>query len=388
MATIYIDNQPYEVKDGQNLLQACLVLGLRPALFLLAPGAALGRRVPPVRGQAVQGRERHAGQDRHGLHDAGRGRHAHLHRRPGGARVPRQRHRVADGQPPARLPGLRRGRRVPPPGHDRDDRPRLPPLPVPQAHLPQPGPRAVRQPRDEPLHPVLPLRAVLPRLRRRTRLRRASAAHDHVYFGRARGRRRWRASSAATWWRSARPASSPTRRSSEHYTRKWDLQTAPSICVHCGAGLQHDPRRALRRRCGASATATTARSTAISCATAAGTATSSSTASGASGRPLLAPTRRRGAAVAARTRRSSSAAVAAARPRRASSASARRARRWKPTSPCARWSGAERFYPGVSAEASAGSLDDARHPARGPGALALAAGGRRGATRCWSWART
>ena len=41
--------------------------GLRPALLLLAPGHGLGGRVPAVRGQAVQGRERHRGQDRHGL---------------------------------------------------------------------------------------------------------------------------------------------------------------------------------------------------------------------------------------------------------------------------------------------------------------------------------
>ena len=26
-----------------------------------------------------------------------------------------------------------------------------------------------------------------------------------------------------------------------HYTRKWDLQMAPSVCVHCGSGLQHHP---------------------------------------------------------------------------------------------------------------------------------------------------
>ena len=30
-----------------------------------------------------------------------------------------------------------------------------------------------------------------------------------------------------------------------HYTRKWDLQTAPSVCVHCGAGLQHHSGRTL-----------------------------------------------------------------------------------------------------------------------------------------------
>jgi NADH-quinone oxidoreductase subunit G len=27
MATIYVENEPYEVEDGQSLLQACLSLG-------------------------------------------------------------------------------------------------------------------------------------------------------------------------------------------------------------------------------------------------------------------------------------------------------------------------------------------------------------------------
>ena len=27
----------------------------------------------------------------------------------------------------------------------------------------------------------------------------------------------------------------------QHYTRKWDLQTAPSICVHCGLGCNTIP---------------------------------------------------------------------------------------------------------------------------------------------------
>ncbi len=213
MATIYIDNEPYEVRGRAEPAARLPVAGLRPALFLLAPGPALGRRLPPVRGQAVQGRGRHRGPDRHGLHDAGHRRHAHLDRRPRGARLPRQRHRVADAQPPARLPGLRRRRRVPPAGHDGDDRPQLPALPLPQAHPPQPGPRPVHQPRDEPLHPVLPLRALLPRLRRRARPGRVRLARPRLLRP-PRGRRRWRASSAATWSRSAPPASSPTRPSS------------------------------------------------------------------------------------------------------------------------------------------------------------------------------
>ena len=40
-----------------------------------------------------------------------------------------------------------------------------------QTHLPQPGSRSLRQPRDEPLHPVLPLRALLQRFYRWPRLR-------------------------------------------------------------------------------------------------------------------------------------------------------------------------------------------------------------------------
>jgi len=37
MATIYIDNQPHEVKDGQNLLQACLTLGFNVPFFCWHP---------------------------------------------------------------------------------------------------------------------------------------------------------------------------------------------------------------------------------------------------------------------------------------------------------------------------------------------------------------
>ena len=71
MATIYIDGKPYEVKDGQNLLQACLTLGFDLPYFCWHP--ALGS-VGACRQCAVKQfkrRERHSGRDRHGLHDAG-----------------------------------------------------------------------------------------------------------------------------------------------------------------------------------------------------------------------------------------------------------------------------------------------------------------------------
>ena len=45
---------------AQNLLARLPVARLRPAVLLLAPGDGLGGRLPAVRGQAVQGRERHA----------------------------------------------------------------------------------------------------------------------------------------------------------------------------------------------------------------------------------------------------------------------------------------------------------------------------------------
>ena len=113
-------------------------------------------------------------------------------------------------------------------------------LPLPQAHPPQPGPGAVHQPRDEPLHPVLPLRAVLPRLCRRAGSRRVSAATTT-------------STSAVTEDGALESEFSgnlvevcPTgvftdKTLKQHYTRKWDLQTAPSICVHCGLGCNTIP---------------------------------------------------------------------------------------------------------------------------------------------------
>ena len=90
-------------------------------------------------------------------------------------------------QPPARLPGLRRRRRMPPAGHDGDDRSRLSALPRRQADLPQPGSWPLREPGNEPVHPVLPVRAILSGLRRRPRFRRLLPARPRL-FRPARGR--------------------------------------------------------------------------------------------------------------------------------------------------------------------------------------------------------
>ena len=102
--------------------------GLRPALLLLAPRHGLRRRLPAVRRDADLDEPPRGGaaRDRHGLHDRGRGGHHDLDRASRGARLPAQDDRAAHDQPPPRLSGVRRGRRVPPPGHDGHDRPQLP----------------------------------------------------------------------------------------------------------------------------------------------------------------------------------------------------------------------------------------------------------------------
>ena len=102
MPTIFIENKPYEIQEsGRTLLDVCLSLGIQPAVLLLAPGHAFGRRLPAVRGEALQGRKGHEGLDHDGLHDGGKGRHADLDRRSGGGGVPRACIGVAHVEPSA-----------------------------------------------------------------------------------------------------------------------------------------------------------------------------------------------------------------------------------------------------------------------------------------------
>ena len=235
-----IDGREYPACPDRNLLEVCLSLGLDLPYFCWHPALGSVGACRQCAVKAVPGRGRCEGPARDGLHDAGRGWRAHRGRRSRGARLPRPGDRVADDQSSARLPGVRRGRRMPPAGHDGADRPRLPALPLDQAHVPQPGSGAVRRPRDEPLHHLLSLRAVLSRLCRRARP--AGAGLDEPCVLRPRTRTaRWRARSAATWSRSARPACSPTSTLERHYARKWDLQSAPSVCVHCALGCNIPP---------------------------------------------------------------------------------------------------------------------------------------------------
>ena len=73
MGTIYIDGKPYEADPQQNLLHACLSLGFDLPYFCWHPALGFGGRLPPVRRQSSSKMKRtKAGQDRDGVHDAGR----------------------------------------------------------------------------------------------------------------------------------------------------------------------------------------------------------------------------------------------------------------------------------------------------------------------------
>ncbi|HEX5082871.1 MAG TPA: NADH-quinone oxidoreductase subunit NuoG, partial [Blastocatellia bacterium] len=66
------------------------------------------------------------------------------------------------------------------------------------------------------------------------------AAHDHVYFG------RHEEGVLENEFSGNLVEVCPTgvftdRTLKEHYTRKWDLQTAPSVCAHCGVGCNTIP---------------------------------------------------------------------------------------------------------------------------------------------------
>ncbi len=78
MATIHVDGKEYEVNGADNLLQACLSLGL-DIPFLLAPGAGKRRCLPPVCGEAIPKRGRYAWSPGDVLYDASHRRYLYLY---------------------------------------------------------------------------------------------------------------------------------------------------------------------------------------------------------------------------------------------------------------------------------------------------------------------
>ena len=119
---------------------------------------------------------------------------------------------------------------------------------VHKADVHQPGAWPLREPGNEPVHPVLPLRAFLSRLRRRPRFRRL-CLRDRVFFGRHED------GMLESEFSGNLVEVCPTgvftdKTLKRHYTRKWDERTAPSVCVHCALGCNTIPgeRYGLLRR--------------------------------------------------------------------------------------------------------------------------------------------
>ena len=172
-----VDGREVRAPEDEWLLDAVKRGDVEVPFFCYEPKlGAPGRRLPHV-----PGRDRGDPEAADVLLHPGQGRHGRLHAdRPRQARAERGR-RVPARQPPARLPGLRQGRRVPAPGHLLRLGPRAQPLPRAEAQLPE-ADRALAAGRDRPraLHPLLPLRAVLAGGRRGLPARLPRARRPHL----------------------------------------------------------------------------------------------------------------------------------------------------------------------------------------------------------------
>ena len=157
---ITVDGKKITAPAGTLLIEACKSAGIESPVVLLLPRTFAAGRVPHV-----PGGNRKDAEAADGLHHRHPGRHGGHHRR--ATKVRQARKAMLEmllQQPSARLPGVRRRRRVRTAGHDVQLRRRRV-----QVHRHQEPPRRAAVVaggvlRPPALHPVLPLRA---RLRRR-----------------------------------------------------------------------------------------------------------------------------------------------------------------------------------------------------------------------------
>jgi NADH-quinone oxidoreductase subunit G len=239
MATIYVDQQPYEVKDRQNLLQACLSLGFNLPYFCWHP--ALGS-VGACRQCAVK--QFRDDQDTHGrlvmacMTPATHGT------------------RLSIDDPEARefragvIEWLMVNHPHDCPICDEGGECHLQDMTVMTGHTYREFRFHKRTYRNQDLGPFInhEMNRCI-QCYRCVRFYRdyaggrdfdVFAAHDHVYFGRAED------GVLENEFSGNLVEVCPTgvftdKTLKRHYTRKWDLQTAPSICVHCGLGCNTIP---------------------------------------------------------------------------------------------------------------------------------------------------
>ena len=117
-----------------------------------------------------------------------------------------------------------------------------PPLPGEKAHPSEPVPGRGHRARDEPLHPVLPLRPLLSGLRRRHRLRRHRAAPGGSTSAGSRDGALESPFSGNLV--DICPTGVFTDKTARFRARYWDYQFAPSICPHCSLGCNTAPQPA------------------------------------------------------------------------------------------------------------------------------------------------
>ena len=239
-----------------------------PGVLLRAADRAADRRLPHV-----PRRGRGPGEAPGRLHADRAGRDGRADRadvREGGRR-PERDARVHPRQPPARLPGLRQGRRVPAAGPDVPLRARqhaddVSEADVRQADPDQPADRA----RPRALHPLLPLHALLRRGlggRPADRAQPRRAVRDRDLRGRAVPRPVHRQRDRAL----SRSARSPRRRTGSRRGPGRSRTSRP--CAACARSAATSRRRRARGRSSGSSPATIRRSTAAGSATRAGSRT-------------------------------------------------------------------------------------------------------------------
>lgn len=234
MATIYIDNKPYEVKDGQNLLHACLSLGFDIPYFCWHPaihsvGACrqcavkLFRDEKDLKGKIVMSCMTPA---EHGT-------------------------RISIDDPDAKtfragvIEWLMLNHPHDCPVCDEGGECHLQDMTVMTGHVYRRSRFRKRTHRNQYLGPFVnhEMNRCI-QCYRCVRFYRDYAggrdlevfgSHDHVYFGRQ------KEGILENYFSGNLVEVCPTgvftdKTLKRHYTRKWDLQTAPSLCVHCGVG--------------------------------------------------------------------------------------------------------------------------------------------------------
>ncbi|MBI5057105.1 MAG: NADH-quinone oxidoreductase subunit NuoG [Nitrospirae bacterium] len=239
MATIYIDNKPYEVKDGQNLLNACLSLGFNIPYFCWHPAM---HSVGACRQCAVK-------QFKDENDTRGRIVMSCMTPATDGARI-------SIDDPDARkfrasiIEWLMINHPHDCPVCDEGGECHLQDMTVMAGHVYRRYRFKKRTHRNQYLGPLVnhEMNRCI-QCYRCVRFYRdyaggrdfnVFACHDHVYFGRHKG------GVLENQFSGNLVEVCPTgvftdKTLKKHYTRKWDLQSAPSVCVHCGLGCNTIP---------------------------------------------------------------------------------------------------------------------------------------------------